>query len=98
VPAGLRAYEVALRPWVERIQSAAPGNGKVMTPGTRLGIALRRRAVQLMGVLSRGPVMTGEPSRGANGFPLPDYANFAAGRFDGGTPVSNLNPTTGESK
>lgn len=76
VPAGLRAYEHTLRPWIDRIQRFGQGNGKTMTPKTRAGIEFRRRAVQAMGLLPLGSLLLRDQIRMSNAFPLPDYSDL----------------------
>lgn len=76
IPAGMRAYENQLRPWIERIQRFGAGNGKSMTPKTALGIEFRRRVVQLQEHLPLSSLMVGDQIRMSNGFTLPDYTRF----------------------
>ena len=76
IPAGMRAYEDRLRPWIERIQRFGAGNGKSMTPKTALGIEFRRRVVQLQEHLPLSSLMLGDQIRMSNGFTLPDYTRF----------------------
>ena len=76
VPAGMRAYEERLRPWIERIQRFGAGNGKAMTPKTALGIEFRRRVVQLQEHLPLSSLLLGDQIRMSNGFTLPDYTRF----------------------
>ena len=76
IPAGMRAYEDRLRPWITWIQRFGAGNGKSMTPKTALGIEFRRRVVQLQEHLPLSSLLLRDQIRMSNGLTLPDYTRF----------------------
>ncbi|MCM2389771.1 FAD-dependent monooxygenase [Streptomyces albipurpureus] len=72
-------YEAGLRPWVERIQRSAPGQGRVMTPRTSRGIALRNGVTRLAGHLPRKELLLRSTVRMSNSMLLDDYSRYLVG-------------------
>lgn len=79
IPAGLRAYEARLRPWIMQVHRMAQGNGKMMTPATQLGIEFRRRVVQLVEHLPFASRLS-DDTQISSAFALPDYTAFEVDR------------------
>ncbi|MEV7283289.1 FAD-dependent monooxygenase [Streptomyces sp. NPDC093252] len=76
-PAGAFArYEGKLRPWLDRIQRSAPGQGRLMTPETPLGIQFRDQLVRLLTLVPAKDRLLAGPDRTSNAFELDDYSDL----------------------
>ncbi|MET8830473.1 FAD-dependent monooxygenase [Streptomyces sp. NPDC004610] len=75
-PAGAFArYEDKLRPWLDWIQRSAPGQGRLMTPETPLGIQFRDQLVRLLALVPAKDRLLGGPDKMSNAFELDDYSD-----------------------
>ncbi|MFF2026926.1 FAD-dependent monooxygenase [Streptomyces sp. NPDC058171] len=72
-------YEAVLRPWVERIQRSAPGQGRVMTPETSHGIALRNGVTRLVSHLPGKALLLRNQVRLSHAVSLDDYSRHRVG-------------------
>ncbi|MFJ4773789.1 FAD-dependent monooxygenase [Streptomyces uncialis] len=79
VPGAFSRYEAALRPWVGRIQRSAPGQGRVMTPRTSRGIAMRNAVTRLAGLLPGKQLLLRNQVRMSHAILLDDYPRHPAG-------------------